>query len=96
MALMESLIVSGRMVELVMLLVILETITLLIWRARARGLAIRPTLLGNLLAGFCLMLAVRAAIGDWPWPWIAGSLSVAFAAHLVDLAGRIREAHRGG
>ncbi|MEM9305611.1 MAG: hypothetical protein AAGE01_26110, partial [Pseudomonadota bacterium] len=75
-----------------MALIVLETIALLVWRSRSSALPFKPTLLGNLLAGFFLMFAVRAALGDWHWGWIAGSLTVAFAGHLTDLAGRLREA----
>ncbi len=83
---------SGRMVELIIVFILIEIVALLAWRSRSPRLLRKPALLGNLLAGLFLMIAVRAALGDWPWQIVATSLSAAFVAHLADLRGRIREA----
>ena len=64
----------------------LEVIVLLVVRQRT-GSGIAPrALLANVGAGLFLMLAVRAALVDAPWPWLAGLFAAAGAAHIVDLA----------
>lgn len=52
--------------------------------ATGRGLAPRDYAL-NMLSGLCLMLAVRAALGTSPWPWIAACLAGAGLAHGLDI-----------
>jgi hypothetical protein len=49
--------------------------------------------LGNLVSGAALMLAVRAALLDEPWPIVAAWLLFALLAHVTDLLVRWR---RGG
>jgi hypothetical protein len=41
-----------------------------------------------MLAGVFLLLALRCALVDERWPWIATWLLFALIAHLSDLAGR--------
>lgn len=79
-------------VDAILMLVPLEALGLLLWRARTgRGIAPRR-LLGDLAAGFCLMAALRCALTGPPSPavqaGIAALLLLAGIAHLVDLAGR--------
>ena len=47
-------------------------------------------MLAFLLAGACLLLALRAALVGASWPWVAAPLAGAFAAHLADLGLRWR------
>jgi hypothetical protein len=47
-------------------------------------------LIANLLAGMFLLLALRAALTEADWVWLALFLLGAFAAHLADLARRWR------
>ena len=76
--------------DAILVFVIVEGIALvLLFRRTGRGIAPRR-LLGNLAAGFFLMLAVRLALaqtGDGP---IAACLLGALAAHVGDLAMRWR------
>jgi hypothetical protein len=85
---------DGTLLALIALLVLCEAI-LLIWLWRSRGVGIAPReLLGNLVSGACLMLAVRAALLDAPWRQVAAWLLASLLAHLTDLALRWRRRGR--
>lgn len=85
---MVSLFASGRIVDIVLAVTILEAVALVIYHRHYRCGLEPANLLATLLPGACLMLALRAAlIDDW-WGWIAFWLAVAFAAHLNDLRRR--------
>ena len=89
---MESLFASGRIVELILGLVALEALGLVVWlRRTGRGTLARPMLL-NLTSGAALMLALRASLVGAGWPAIAAWLALSFAAHLGELALRMRAA----
>ncbi len=77
---------SGGLPRAIAALVLLEAV-FLAWLWRARGLGITPrAILGNLLSGACLMLAVGAALADAPWWDVAILLILSLVAHLADLA----------
>jgi hypothetical protein len=80
-----ELLTSGRIIDLVLTLMVLEVGILALYRVKTgRGIAPMGLLL-NQLAGFSLMLAARCAlIGGW-WGWVAGSLMLALLAHGADL-----------
>jgi hypothetical protein len=81
---------SGRIVDLIVALTVAEGAVLLAWRHRTgRGIA-PAALIGNLLSGVLLLMALRAALSGAAWRWIAACLIGAFFAHLVDLALRWR------
>jgi len=85
---MQQLVASGRIVDLILVLVAVEVVVLGYIRAR-RGSGIEwRALLPNLLAGAALLLALRAAITGAAWPWIAVWLAVAGLAHVADLRTR--------
>lgn len=85
---MAALFASGRIVDLILLLVIAEAALLLAWRSRTgRGVA-TGDLVPMLSAGICLMLALRAALVGAAWLWIAPWLFLALLAHLADIARR--------
>ena len=79
---------GGRIIDWVVGLVALEAVALLAWRA-ATGRGPAPlALIGNLLAGMFLLLALRnALIGD-SGVRIGLCLLGALGAHRADLAGR--------
>ncbi len=85
---MNELFASGRIVDLMIGIVILEWIAITVHRARTGKGVATLDLLGNLLAGVFLMLALRAALVGMAWPWIAAFLTAALPAHLYDVARR--------
>ncbi|WP_203071665.1 hypothetical protein [Falsiroseomonas ponticola] len=87
---MDDFFASGRVADLVLLVLLLEAALLLAWHRRTgRGLA-PAAILGLALPGVALVLALRAALVGAGWPWVAAALSAAFAAHLFDLRLRLR------
>lgn len=86
----SSLFASGRVVDLVLGMMMLEAALLVGYRRRTgRGVRIAE-LLTFLVAGACLLLALRAALVGASWEWIAAALAGALAAHLADLGLRWR------
>jgi hypothetical protein len=84
----SQLFANGHVVDLIVGLMVAEALALTIYQRRT-GRGIAPLdLLGNLLAGLCLLLALRAALAGAAWGWIAAWLSVALIAHLLDLQRR--------
>jgi hypothetical protein len=81
---------SGRIVDLIVALMLLEGIALVAYRRRT-GRGIAPLdWVWNLLAGYFLLLALRAALVHSDWGWIALCLALALAAHMADLWRRAR------
>ena len=62
---------------------------------RSRGAPPLATLWPNLLAGSCLLLALRLALGQASWQWLALVLAVSLLAHLLDLRQRWRRLPQG-
>ncbi len=85
---MGELVKSGTIVDLILLLVAVEFVLLfLLVRFTGRGPSVF-VLLPNLLAGAFLLLALRAALQQADWTWVAAWLAAAGAAHLADLWSR--------
>jgi hypothetical protein len=85
---MAELFATGGIVDLILVLMIAETLVLAGYRyVTGRGISIMP-LLTNMAAGACLLLALRAALARAPWPLIAIALSAAFGMHALDLRSR--------
>ncbi len=83
---MDEFIRSGRAVDWILVVIALEVLALLGYRAlTGRGPA-PSAFVGNILAGSSLLVALRIALAGASWVWIGLSLTAAFAAHLVDLA----------
>lgn len=81
---------SGRVVDLVLVLVALEA-ALLVWHRRRSGRGVPAAeALAFLLSGAFLLLALRAALAGASWEWVAAPLAGAGVAHLVDLRLRWR------
>ena len=87
---LSELIATGRFVDLVLILIMLEGIALLlIRRYRGKGpklVDIAPTL----VAGAFLFLALRFALTDSDPMVIAACLTGALLSHIADLARRFR------
>ncbi len=88
---MAELFGSGRIVDLILALVLLEAVVLQGYRT-VTGRGPNPSeLLGNLLAGACLLLALRVALTGGDWRWLALCLGAAGLAHLADLRLRLTD-----
>ena len=85
---MSELFATGRIVDLLLALIILECAILWAYR-RASGRGV-PTsaLIANLTSGACLLLGLRAALTGAGWEWVALWLAAALIAHLNDLHSR--------
>lgn len=87
---LSELIATGRFIDLVLILIVLEGIALLlIRRYRGKGpklVDIAPTL----VAGAFLFLALRFALTDSDPMVIAACLTGALLSHIADLARRFR------
>ena len=80
---MDGWLASGRMVDALLALALLEAVFFL---RTGRG----RTLLPNLAAGACLLLALRAALTGAPAALLGLWLALAGVAHGLDVAGRWR------
>ena len=88
---MSDLFATGRVVDLILVLVAVEGLALAAYHRRTgRGIAALD-LLGNLLAGVFLLLALRGALVGAGWEWIGCALAAALLAHLGDLRRRWRK-----
>ena len=87
---MADLLRSGTLIDAILVLVFLEALLLFLlprfFPSAPRFSRVLPTL----LSGAALMLALRFALTDGPWTWIAGALLAALVAHLLDLGLRFR------
>lgn len=75
---------SGRAVDVVLLVLVLE----LGWLAWKNGRAAEAAFM--LLPAALILLGLRAALTGAPWYWVAIALALSFPAHLADLARRMR------
>lgn len=87
---MTDFIASGRLIELVLVLMAVEAVVLwLLHRRTGRGVAPTEVVI-MLAAGASLMLAVHAALVGAAAHWIAVCLTGSLVAHLADLGRRWR------
>jgi hypothetical protein len=74
---------SGHAADIVLLVIAAE----FVWLVRARRWTVADAAL-RLLPGVLMMVAVRLALVDAPWPLIALTLAASFPIHLADLRRR--------
>ncbi len=87
---MAELFASGRLVDLILILIVLEVIALAVYRrVTGRGIALAD-LLPNILAGAFLILALRVSLTGSGWMPASLCLACAGVAHVVDLGRRLR------
>jgi hypothetical protein len=87
---MSELFESGRIIDMLLVLLVMEAASLWAYRRiSGRGVPSRP-LAANLIAGACLLLALRAALTGSGWQGIGGWLAASLIAHLEDLRLRWR------
>ena len=79
---------SGRAVDLVLVVLVIEAV----WLVATRRMSVARTI-AALLPGARILSALRGALTDAAWPWVATPLILSFPAHLADLAIR-RHAER--
>ena len=85
MAVIEALISSGRIVDIMILFVVIEVVLVeYSRRSRGRGVGTLP-LLVNIGAGGSLMLALRASLAGSGWQWVAVFLVSSLVFHVADL-----------
>ncbi|MGX6646873.1 hypothetical protein ACWCOP_02885 [Maricaulaceae bacterium MS644] len=89
----EALFASGRIIDLILLLVVVEA-GVLAALPRLRGAMTMVDVAALLAPGVMLMLAVRAALVGAPYTITAAVLAAAFACHILDVARRRRRAAR--
>lgn len=82
---LQQLVTSGRIVDIMLVVVVLEIGVIEVYRRRhGAGVTTLP-LLVNIGAGASLMLALRAALAGSGWQWIAVFLVSALVFHVGDL-----------
>ena len=82
---MEEFFRSGLVADVILVVMIAEALLLLVYRkVTGRGPA-AADLIAMLLAGACLVLALRAALTGAQWPMVAVFLIAALLAHMLDL-----------
>lgn len=82
---------SVTIIDIILAMALAETAAVIGWRmTTGRGPAIRPFLV-NVCAGACLVLALRAALANADFIWIAACLAGSLLAHLADLRARWSE-----
>ncbi len=88
---MADLFASGRLVDLILVLVVIEAVALILyWRRTRQGVA-PVDLLPNLCAGAFLLLALRVTLADGGWKMASACLAAAGLAHLTDIGRRWRK-----
>ena len=82
---MQEFVGSGRVVDLLLLLVAVEAVALVLYH-RWTGRGVRPrSVLLNLASGAFLLLAMRAGFGGAWWVWTSMCLAMAGLLHAADL-----------
>lgn len=83
----ESLITSGRIADIILIVLVLEAIWVrfLVTKDMKRY----PTYIAGLAAGACLVLALRAALTDTGWVYVAIFLTLSLFAHVAELGIRL-------
>jgi hypothetical protein len=82
---------NGILIDFAIALIGLEMIALLLWRARAKG-GMRPLdVMGQLLAGAILLIALRASIAGASIWTLYALLALSLPAHAFDLIRRLRQ-----
>ena len=88
MSTLESLVTTGRIVDLMLLFVVVEVALIGIYRRRRGGGIAMVPLLVNVGAGGALMIALRMCATQAGWRWVAVFLVTALLFHVADLAMR--------
>lgn len=83
------------LIDVALAAIALETVILLV-RWYGRGAGLRPIdVVAQLLAGACLLLALRCSVHDAPPEWTFAFFAASLPAHLFDLVRRARRTDEG-
>jgi hypothetical protein len=88
---MADLFASGRLVDLILVVVVIEAAVLILYWSRVRRGVAPFDLLPNLCAGAFLLLALRVTLAGGGWMMASGCLAAAGLAHLTDVYRRWRK-----
>ena len=81
---------NGILIDFAIALLAVEMIALLVWRARVKG-GMRPLdVVGQLLAGAILLVALRASVAGASMWTLYALLALSLPAHAFDLIRRLR------
>jgi hypothetical protein len=81
---------SGRLIDGILLIVLIEAAAIsFYWAKTGKGIAPRDVL-PNLIAGACLLVALRLALTGSDWPPVCAALALSGVASALDLARRWR------
>jgi hypothetical protein len=86
---MEQLFTSGRIVDLILLLMAAEYVALRAWLTHMGNARAHWGIVLFLLSGAFLLLALRIALTGGSWIWIGACLAAAGAWHGLDLRRRL-------
>lgn len=87
---MDDLFATGRIVDWIIALLVVEVFALLIWQAVTGAKVFCFDIISSIAAGLFLLLALRFAMQDFSWTWTALCLAAALVAHLASLWARGR------
>jgi len=82
---LQQLVTSGRIVDVIIVFMAVEALALYLYHRRTSLGPATADIVAMLLAGLCLLLALRAALTGADWLWVASFLAAALVAHLADL-----------
>ena len=86
MQVIQELVLSGRIVDVMLIFIVLEIAVIATIRYRRGGGVSALPLIANIGAGASLMVALRFSLTGGDWRWITASLLVALAFHAMDIS----------
>ena len=86
---MQDFVLSGRAVDVVLLVIAIEFVVLVSLTRAGRAHAAVKWFFA-LMPGVMLLLALKAALVGAGWPWVALLIAASFPFHLIDLMRRRR------
>lgn len=86
---LNELITSGRVFDVIAVLMAIEGVALLLY-ARSGDTARTRAVLLSVGAGFFLVVAFRAFVSGAPVAWTGAFLTCALVVHVIDLEARLR------
>jgi hypothetical protein len=92
---MSGLFASGGIIDIILVLTAIEAAGVVLCRRTTGYGPPVGEFLCTLLAGVCLMVALRLALVSAWWGWIAACMLAALGAHLAYLRGRWNADRRG-